>query len=81
MNAINIFENATLVIDAEAGFAWAENEKGENLFQVCCNESGEINFEDCGWNWGMCGDYNFSMHGGDYDDLKAVFDQFRAKFE
>lgn len=82
MNTINIFENATLVTDVETGFAYAENAKGENIFQVCCIEDGSINFDDCGWDWGLCGDYNFAMHyKDDYTDVKAVFDQFRAKFE
>lgn len=81
MNTVNIFENAILVIDAESGFAYAESADCKNLFQVCCEASGSINFDDCGWSWGICGDYNFSIYSGDYDDVKVIFDQFRAKFE
>lgn len=71
----NMFDGATLELDIEAGFAWAEKD-GENLFQVCVDEDGEINSKDSGFELGLCGDYNTSKHGGDYDNLKLIHDQF-----
>lgn len=59
------FDNATIEYDLEYGFAWAEDESGKNLFQVSLESRSdhngfkkEINADDCGWDWGLCGDNN-----------------------
>ena len=44
------FFNAIAVIDGR-----------EYNFQCCCTEDGTINFEDCGYNDGICGDVNESL--------------------
>ena len=33
-----------------------DNEKYR--LQCCINEDGTINFDDCGYDWGLCHDYN-----------------------
>jgi len=43
------FFNAVAIIDDQ-----------EFDFQCCAND-GEINFEDCGYDWGLCGDLNAAL--------------------
>lgn len=77
-NAIKIseiFRGATIEIDVEAGFAWAEKD-GQNLFQVCVDEDGQINRKESGFSWGVCGDFNTSRYGRDFDTLKLIHDEF-----
>lgn len=63
----------TIEIDTEFGFAWAKDETGNNLFQVCCDENGNVDHDDCGHDWGQCGDYNESLGYKDLDDALKVF--------
>ena len=62
------------------GYAYAENAKGENLFQVTCTKDKKINFNNCNWDSGICKDYNFFMYGRNREHVKGVFEEFKKEF-
>ena len=70
----------TLVIDLENGFAYASDDSElENYFQACliARKDGngytkQISRDDCGWNDGICGDYNDSIGACNHEH----FDEF-----
>jgi len=69
-----------IIRDGRTNFAYAVNEKGDNVFQVCCDDEGMIDPEDCGWDDGICGEYNYGLYNIDKADevfhifIKACID-------
>lgn len=60
-------------INYDGGFAWAETETDENIFQVCVDEDSLFDPNDCGYDWGICGDYNYSKHGKNIEKVFEIF--------
>lgn len=61
-------QDYSIEFDLESGFAH-EMREGKNIFQVCLvtrsdgkGYKKEIDSRDCGWNDGICGDWNTSVH-------------------
>lgn len=83
MNTITEQDNAVklnikqIIVDVEYGFAYAAtDDDSENLFQVCCTDDGLIDLDNCGWDFGICWDYNSRLYGNDYYLVKKLFEQF-----
>lgn len=78
------FENATIELNLDYGFVWAENSEGRTLFQACLEEEeGEfvssINSKDSGWNWGECGDVNGNATDEDLRNFLELAKQYTLK--
>ena len=76
---MNTMNNANEIsLDLKLGFAWAhDGDESKNFFQVCIQQrkdlngfKKEISSSDCGWDDGLCGDYNDSI-GATKEDLRA----------
>lgn len=82
MTNLTEIKNAELNYDLEAGFVWAEVD-GNNVFQACLNArvdgkgfKKEISYSDNGFNDGVCGDYNQSVWGSDWDLISSAKNEF-----
>jgi len=88
MNAeeiISKMKNAQEIsIDLEYGFAYAhDGDDNNNLLQVCLMQRKDgkgfkkaIDTRDCGYNEGICGDYNGDVNAADLDDFFSLARKF-----
>lgn len=75
-----MFDGTSVEWDTELGFLWLEKD-GENQFQVCANftKNGKpvIDKKNCGWNDGLCADFNFKKYDRfSFEEMEPIFEEF-----